>query len=142
MHIFQIQHNSDEYRQAVAVRSRVLREPLGRFYSHTDLDAENNQLHFNAVENGKIIGTVILAPHENNTVQMRQLAVLEEKRGQGIGARLVEYVEHFARQQGYKKLFLKARETAVPFYLKLDYTVIGERFIQVGLPHFRMEKAL
>jgi predicted GNAT family N-acyltransferase len=39
-------------------------------------------------------------------------------------------------------MILHARATAVPFYLRLGYTVVGEPFEEVGIPHRGMEKAL
>jgi predicted GNAT family N-acyltransferase len=39
-------------------------------------------------------------------------------------------------------MVLHARETAVPFYLKLGYEVVGGQFEEVGIPHFKMEKKL
>jgi predicted GNAT family N-acyltransferase len=39
-------------------------------------------------------------------------------------------------------MVLHARETAVPFYNALGYNSVGAQFEEVGIPHFRMEKAL
>jgi predicted GNAT family N-acyltransferase len=35
-----------------------------------------------------------------------------------------------------------ARESALQFYSKLDYQVLCERFIEVGIPHFEISKEL
>lgn len=37
---------------------------------------------------------------------------------------------------------LHARDTAVPFYNKLNYLQVGEPFIEVGITHFEMYKVL
>jgi predicted GNAT family N-acyltransferase len=47
-----------------------------------------------------------------------------------------------ALQLGFARMVLHARETAVPFYKVLEYNIVGDRFEEVGIPHFRMEKAL
>ena len=73
---------------------------------------------------------------------MRQVAVAENRQKQGIGQRLVAYSETWAQRNAFEKMTLHARETAVPFYLKLGYTTVGERFFEVGIPHFKMEKSL
>ena len=43
---------------------------------------------------------------------------------------------------GGRLLTLHARETAVAFYLRLGYRVVGEPFVEVTIPHRTMEKLL
>jgi ribosomal protein S18 acetylase RimI-like enzyme len=73
---------------------------------------------------------------------MRQVAVDPQYRGQSLGRALVLASETLARSIGVDKLVLHAREVAVPFYLKLDYQIEGDRFVEVGVDHFKMSKAL
>jgi ribosomal protein S18 acetylase RimI-like enzyme len=73
---------------------------------------------------------------------MRQVAVAPGMQGQGIGRKLVEYAEEFARDGGFDLMLLHARETAVPFYEKLGYRRLGQRFEEVTLPHWAMVKEL
>ena len=54
----------------------------------------------------------------------------------------MEFSEEFARTHGFTFMVLNARETAVPFYLKLNYAIVGEPFEEVTIPHRRMMKAL
>jgi predicted GNAT family N-acyltransferase len=75
-------------------------------------------------------------------VKMRQVAVDPHTQGTGVGRILVEASEAKARELGYAEIELNARETAVPFYLKLGYEVVGETFGEVGLPHKKMRKSL
>ena len=37
---------------------------------------------------------------------------------------------------------LHARQVAVPFYERLGYSIVGEPFEEVSIPHFKMEKGL
>ena len=37
---------------------------------------------------------------------------------------------------------MHARETAVGFYEKLGYKVVGDKFTEVTIPHYVMEKKL
>jgi predicted GNAT family N-acyltransferase len=71
---------------------------------------------------------------------MRQVAVAAAMQGKGVGARLVAASEDFAKEHGFQKITLHARETAVLFYERIGYQKIGERFEEVGIPHFKMEK--
>ncbi|MDX1912177.1 MAG: GNAT family N-acetyltransferase, partial [Saprospiraceae bacterium] len=90
----------------------------------------------------RIIGVLLLTPLINNEIKMRQVAVAPELQGKGVGAALVNASEEEARRRGFEKMVLNARETAVPFYLRLGYKKIGERFEEVTIPHYKMEKTL
>ena len=39
---------------------------------------------------------------------------------------MMKFAEILARDKGYKKLVMHARETAIGFYEKLGYKVVGE----------------
>jgi predicted GNAT family N-acyltransferase len=65
------------------------------------------------------------------------MAVQENMRGRNIGAMILGELE---RAAGARRIFLHARERAVPFYLRHGYTVVGPAPPVVGIPHFRMEK--
>jgi predicted GNAT family N-acyltransferase len=133
-----------EYDEAVALRYEVLRRPLGLEFTPEQLAQEYDQIHlaaFNA--GGKMIGYLNLTPlKEEGTVQMRQVAVAPEVQGQGVGGKMVLESEQIARGRGFTKMILHARDTAVPFYLKLGYTIEGEPFEEVTIPHRLMVKAL
>jgi predicted GNAT family N-acyltransferase len=73
---------------------------------------------------------------------MRQVAVNDKSQRSGIGSRLVAYSEEYAREHGYETMELNARQTAVPFYLRLGYEITGDPFTEVGLPHRKMQKRL
>jgi predicted GNAT family N-acyltransferase len=47
-----------------------------------------------------------------------------------------------AKEHGFTKLVMHARDTAIGFYSKCGYRVVGNEFYEVGLKHFVMEKEL
>lgn len=58
---------------------------------------------------------------------VRYLVLSDSLRGQGIGSRLIEEVEAFARERGCKGVWLDTFAfQARPFYEKLGYSVFGE----------------
>ena len=73
---------------------------------------------------------------------MRQVAVQTEWQGHGIGKKLVEFAELFAKKLLFIKIELNARKTAIDFYLNLGYKTIGNEFIEVGIKHIKMFKNL
>ena len=135
-------HRSALYTGAVALRLQVLRAPLGLEFSAAELEAEASDLHIVVEEAGRVVACLVLSPKSTTQIKMRQVAVEEELRGQGIGAELVAFSEKVAVAHGYTEMVLNARENVVPFYQKLGYMVEGERFIEVTIPHFAMRKYL
>ncbi len=143
MYILQIAFGTPAFDEAVQLRYEVLRRPLGLTYTEEQLAAEYDQLHLAAYSNNSVlIGYLNLTPQDVEVVKMRQVAVAPDCQGKGVGKALVKAAEDLASQSGYKTMVLHARETAVPFYNALEYNSVGAQFEEVGIPHFRMEKAL
>jgi predicted GNAT family N-acyltransferase len=142
MLICQIQFATPEYDEAVALRYTVLREPLGLTFTPEQLATEWDNIHLAAFNDaGKMVGYLNLTPADADEVKMRQVAVDPAKQGKGIGAAMVAYSEQVARDLKFKVITLHARKTAVPFYERLGYTLSGDEFEEVTLPHFKMKKA-
>lgn len=137
-----VPHLSPAYALCVALRREILRKPLGLEFTVDQLAAEADSLHLAAFDEDVLVGCLMLTPKGEGTVQMRQVAVRQDHQGKGLGAAMVRESEAAARYHSYRRMVLNARETAVPFYLKQGYKVVGKPFTEVGLPHRRMEKAL
>jgi N-acetylglutamate synthase-like GNAT family acetyltransferase len=137
-----ISHNSLEYVAEVALRHSILRQPLGLAFSAEQLLVEADSCHIGCYVDGEIVGCLVLKPVDVGDVQMRQVAVAESMQGKGVGRLMVKYSEALAKTQGFRKVVLHARETAVPFYELLGYTKVGNRFMEITLPHWAMEKVL
>jgi hypothetical protein len=73
---------------------------------------------------------------------MRQVAVHTDFQRKGVGKLMVDFCEKLAFQNGMKTIYLHARETAVPFYLSLEYSIVGNQFLEVNIPHYKMTKEL
>jgi len=74
--------------------------------------------------------------------KMRQVAVLGNLQGKGIGKKLVQFVEIEAKKKGITHFELNARKSAVSFYLSMNYSIEGDEFEEVGIPHIKMKKVL
>ena len=135
-----VQHNSQAYLDTVRLRDEILRKPLGLTFSDDDLQAESSSFHVACYLQEELVGCLILKPDTTETLKMRQVAVSDKKQGLGIGRAMVEYSEEFARTNGFTNLSMNARDTAVPFYLKLGYHVEGEPFEEVTITHRFMTK--
>jgi predicted GNAT family N-acyltransferase len=138
----QVQYGAKEYDEALALRSEVLRAPLGLELGREELDDEKDSFHLVSWRDNAIVACLVLMPQSKKQLKMRQLAVRENCRGEGVGHALVSYAESFALDHSYKEIVLHARETALGFYEKMGYEVEGECFIEVTIPHFFMRKNL
>ncbi len=142
MPIKQIDHSSKEYRQMVELRNEILRKPLGLSFKKEELAREEDDILIGAFEEDKMLGCCLLTRVDKNNVRLRQMAVQNNLQGKGIGATMLNYAENVARDAGYKNMVMHARKTAVGFYEKLDYKVIGDEFEEITIPHIIMEKKL
>ena len=140
--IEEIEFNSSDYKRAVTIREEILRFPLGLSFSKEELEEEASDIYFAGFSDETMIGTLVLSPQNGETIRMRQVAVCSDYQKMGYGKQLVEFSENFAVKKGYKKMILHSREDVIPFYTKLNYTVFGDRFESVSLPHFCMERQL
>ena len=141
MTVLEIEFATPEYDQTVQLRDKILRKPLGLAFSEEQLTEEFSDVHLAAFTSDWILrGCLVLTPKEDKTLKMRQVAVDEAVQKMGVGRQLVTASEAFARRNGFNTMELNARDTAVPFYEKLAYTVVGEPFEEVGIVHFKMIK--
>jgi len=138
----QIRHGTEEYAQTLLLRNEILRVPLGMDIADEDLSAESSDIHIGAFERGSLVGVLVLTPVDKFTTHMRQVAVSAACQSEGIGTQLVKFSELAAQQNGYSKIVLHARNTAIEFYRKLNYMVVGEEFKEIGIPHHEMQKTL
>lgn len=77
-----------------------------------------------------------------DAVHLQRFCVLKEKRGSGCGREAFAFAEEFFRDLGAKKLTFGAQITAVGFYEKLGCVIVSDEFMDAGIPHRTMEKAL
>jgi ribosomal protein S18 acetylase RimI-like enzyme len=138
--IKQIAFGGAEHKKEIDLRYKVLRQPLGLNYSQEQLDAEKDEFHFAAFDGEKLAGCLLMKAIDKDEIKMRQVAVDETYQGKGVGKALVLYSEKFAAGKGFSVITLHARKIAVPFYENLGYEIVGEEFIEVSLPHFKMKK--
>ena len=105
--------------------------------------------HFGYYINNQIIGVISIFEINNKqflvqkSFQIRGMAVLPSFQKQGIGEALVKESEKFCTTQKANLIWFNARTTAVGFYQKIGYEIVGTEFEinEVG-PHFLMFKYL
>lgn len=139
-----IEHSSPEYKEMLLLRAVTLWEPLEITLSEHDLQKEINDLFVGCFreEDELMVGCCVLTPIEDLDVQLRQIAVLQEFQGKGIGHQIIDFAEKEALLSGFSRIIIHAQESAIPFYEKNGFKMEGDAFIEVGIPHFEMQKII
>lgn len=142
MEIKQFETGTNEYEEMADLRMKVLLDPIGIPRSYIDPKREARDILIGAFENNRLMGCCILSHVNNNTLQLRQMAVDNTLQKKGIGAAIVLFAEGLAKEKGYQTLMMHARDSVLDFYRKCGYNVSGEQFFEVGIGHHKMEKHL
>ena len=131
------------------LRSKILRNNLDPNLCRFPGDKEINSFHVGAFNGNTLIGGVSVMKNEckkkglPNCFQLRGLFVDKEFQHNGIGKTIVNFVENRLRDSGVNYLWMNARESAVLFYLKLNYSNSKISYVinEIGL-HYLMYKKL
>ena len=138
----EVKYNSEDYKKELVLRDEVLRKPLGLNLYDEDLSVDKHDFHLGVFVGREIVGILILTRISADELKMRQVAVAEKWRGKTIGRQMVRCAEQCAIKEGCKMMVLNARKTAVKFYEKLGYERVGEMFLEISIPHYKMCKHL
>lgn len=75
--------------------------------------------------------------------KIERIAVLEEYRGNGVGKAIIKFIEETIKENTKIELLkLNSQCTSVKFYEKLNFLKKGEIFIEAGIEHIQMIKAI
>lgn len=142
MLVKKIKFGSKDYYDLLEFRYINLRKPLNLNWSSDDLKNENEQIHFALKKKKIIIGSCILKQLGKKEGCIRQMAISTEFQNNGYGKKLLRYAENYAFKQNIIKINIKARMSAVGFYLKEGYKKEGKIFIDVTVKSVKMIKFL
>ncbi len=87
---------------------------------------------------GEAIGTSRMQP--NGTIG--RMAVIKDWRGHGVGRMLLHTLLDLAARQGLARVTLSAQIHALGFYQRAGFHVVGEPFMDAGIPHRKMVREL
>jgi predicted GNAT family N-acyltransferase len=72
--------------------------------------------------------------------KIERLAVRKEYRGKGAGKELFAFILNYIDEIGYAKIILHAQAYIVSFYENFGFVKYGEKFMDVNIEHYCMEK--
>jgi GNAT superfamily N-acetyltransferase len=135
--------------ETIIVRHPVLRPGRQIESCHFDGDDLLSTSHFGLFLENQLAGVISVFKIQNklfseeNQYQIRGMAVLSEFQKKGFGEALLEYCENEIRLKSGDLIWFNARETAIGFYEKSGYEILGDPFEipDVG-PHYILFKAI
>ncbi len=137
-----IPYGGDAYQRLLALRDTELRVPLGLKFTPEELAKDAGDTHIAALDNGIVVGGVIVTLHDDGKAQLRQMVVSKALQRGGVGKELLRYAEAWIIENNMNRIELNARTSAQKFYANAGYAAQGDVFIQANLPHIRMIKPL
>lgn len=78
--------------------------------------------------NNQVIGVYVLLPTRPDTVELVNIAVVEDQHGKGIGKRLVEHAIETAKEKGYKTIEIGTGNSSIgqlALYQKCGFRMTG-----------------
>lgn len=137
-----IDFNHPLFTQVFALREKVLRQPLGLSLHNEDTSGDKQDAIYVALNDHNVVGCLMAKNLSEGLLKLRQMAVDTSFQAHGIGRLLMQYAEADARKREYQKIELHARQNVQGFYERLGYTAYGPEFVEVNIPHIKMEKFL
>jgi predicted GNAT family N-acyltransferase len=133
----------EEYEKYYDLRWRILRKPWNQPEGSEKDDLEKQSIHLIACEKGKPLGVGRVHFNSSKEAQIRYMAVEEDLQGKGVGAMILKALEKSAERKGADRIVLNARQSAVGFYKKHGYRIVGKAHTLFGvIPHYKMRKNL
>ena len=99
---------------------------------------DSSAIHAVVIVDGKPVGTGRILSDGH----IGRIAIVRDFRGQGLGSKIVLSLIDEAKKSGYQRVYLGSQKQAIDFYTKLGFTPFGEEFMEAGIVHLSMEKAL
>jgi predicted GNAT family N-acyltransferase len=127
--------------QAYAIRRRVFIEEQ-RVPEAIELDADDaGAFHALALADGAAVGCGRMVTH-GDEVKIGRMAVVRDRRGQGVGRQILEFLVAAARAQGCRRAILHAQLHAEEFYARNGFRAVGAIFEEAGIAHREMIREL
>lgn len=97
--------------------------------------------HFLILDGDEALGTARLRDY-HGVAKIERVAVLAEHRGRKAGWALMEAVVGRARGRGFPAALLNAQVAVEEFYAAMGFVAEGDHFVEAGIEHVRMTRAL
>lgn len=126
----------------LALRRTVFIEEQGVSEADEVDGLDEAAIHLLALDGDRPVGTARLLV-KGAVAKIGRVCVLRQARGTGLGAALIRAaLDELRAQPGVREAMLGSQSHATGFYEKLGFVVIGEEFLDAGIRHRDMRRAL
>ena len=139
--VVRLTSGASEVERGLALRERVFCGEQGVSIEAERDGRDAEAAHLVAMEGERLVGTcrLLLA---GGIVRLSRMAVDARSRRHGVGRTLLEGADAWAREAGAQRITLHAQMPAKSLYERAGYQVSGGPFMEEGIEHVLMEKAL
>lgn len=140
--LIQIVKDAPDIAICFAIRSEVfVREQfVDEAIEFDGLDEKST--HFLIKAGGAPVGTGRVR-YLDGKAKIERIAIRKPHRGKGLGKALMEFIiAHIRKEAKAGKMVLAAQEQAIAFYTSLKFKIIGDEYMEAGIPHRDMERVL
>lgn len=132
--------NDLELAQYYEFRWLQLRKPLSMPLGSEQDQYENESYHCCAMNvQNRVIGVGRITLQSDLTMRIRYMAVDQLYRHQGVGSRILQFLLAHAKQNQVSICWLNAREQAIDFYQKNQFSIVRRIQTDLPIPHYRMQ---
>ena len=134
--------NDQELKEAFKIRAVVFIDEQACPPEEEFDGFDDESTHFIAYIDGEPVGTCRYRKTRKG-LKLERFAVVKAQRGSGVGKRLVQTTLGHIEKQDLAKgtlIYLHAQVSAMPLYARYGFQKVGEKFEEVGIEHFEMEK--
>jgi predicted GNAT family N-acyltransferase len=130
-----------EVTAALALREDVFVSEQGVSLDEERDGRDAGALHLVVLDDGAVVGTCRLL-FEGTTVKLGRMAVARSRRGLGLARALLTEAEAQSRTRRARRIVLAAQLNAQALYDRAGYDAYGDAFLDAGIEHVMMAKAL
>lgn len=138
-------NDKDTLSQSLEVRRLVFTVEKG-ISQEDEVDAfdvlDNVCDHFLVRYNGENVGAFRCMHKLENIVQLQRFCFLNSYRCLGLGRKALDFAEKYYRKNNIKKIILDSQYPVKDFYEKCGYQTVSDIFMEVNIPHVKMEKII
>ena len=131
-----------EMEACVDLRVRVFVDEQGSPLDEEIDEYDRSAVHAAAILHGRVVGTGRMYRPGSGETQLGRMAGDPAHRRRGIGSLILSFLEDVAMERGDTEVVLHAQTYVKRFYEEHAYVAQGEPFVEAGIEHVKMVKAL
>jgi len=126
------------YEEIMQLRIDILFEHL-HIDNVDEIDGDGKVIHVAGFRDDKVCACARLVD-QGGLLKIQRVVVEARLQNKGVGTQMMSFCENYALNNDYVGIYVYARDTAVKYYLKNGYRVIGDYFEEDNIPHLKMIK--